>query len=66
MAEIVNLKRARKRAARAEAADAAAQNRVRFGRTLVEQAGARLAAKTREALLDGKRLTEADEMPTEE
>ena len=58
MAEIVNLGRARKRAARAEQANEAAQNRVRFGRTPSERAAEQVAVESREALLDGKRLEE--------
>ena len=37
MAEIVNLKREKKRRARADAAQLAAENRVRFGRTKGEK-----------------------------
>ena len=63
MGEIVNLRMARKRKARAEDAKAAEQNRVLHGRSRAEkQADAR--TKAREAtLLDGHRigLTDKDE-----
>ncbi len=41
MAEIVNLRRARKAKARAEKDKAAEQNRVRFGRTKAEKTASR-------------------------
>ncbi len=56
MAEIVNLRRARKGKARAEKEARAADNRVRFGRTKAEkQQAAAERARTGKAL-DGKKL----------
>ena len=61
VSEIVNLKDARKRKARAEQAGRAAENRVRFGRTGAEKRRDRPAEAAREALLDGKRREDAPE-----
>ncbi len=60
MGEIVNLNRARKRLARAREALDAKQNRVRFGRTIVETTNDHRRESAREALLDGK-LPEPDD-----
>ncbi|MCW3477575.1 DUF4169 family protein [Limobrevibacterium gyesilva] len=56
MAEIVNLRQARKRQARAEADAAARENRVRHGRTGAQKVVDRGAEERRRALLDGARL----------
>jgi len=53
MGEVVNLNRARKARARAEAAAQAAANRVRHGRTKAEKVNDRRAEARRQALLDG-------------
>ncbi len=55
MGEIVNLKRAKKRRARAQDAALAEQNRARFGRTEGEKLREARVQATREALLDGVR-----------
>jgi hypothetical protein len=55
MAEIVNLNRVRKAAARAEAERQAAANRARHGRTRAEKARDREEEARRNALLDGAR-----------
>jgi hypothetical protein len=55
MAEIVNLNRARKAQARAEAAATAAANRVKHGRDAAQKTNDRRAEARREALLDGAR-----------
>lgn len=58
MAEIVNLRRARKDKKRADKARTAAENRTKFGRTKAErQRDERDAARTRREF-DGKRLDE--------
>jgi hypothetical protein len=51
--EIVNLNRARKAKARAEAQGQAAQNRVKFGRTKAQKATGRSENAKSEASLDG-------------
>ena len=53
MGEIVNLRRARKNAAKARADAAAAENRVRFGRTPAEKAAARQEGERLRRRLDG-------------
>lgn len=55
MAEIVNLRRARKVRARAAAVDEAATNRVRFGRTKTERMNDAAEQSRITALLDGAR-----------
>ncbi|SDB37479.1 DUF4169 family protein [Belnapia rosea] len=55
MGEIVNLKQAKKRQARAQATAEAAANRVKHGRTAAEKANDRRAEARRQALLDGAR-----------
>ncbi|HEY0270832.1 MAG TPA: DUF4169 family protein [Sphingomonas sp.] len=55
MAEIVNLNRARKARARAEAPGKADANRAKFGRTRAEKATEAAERARREALLDGAR-----------
>ena len=56
MVEIVNLRRERKRQARAEAARAAGENRVRSGRTKAERAADVLEKARVGAVVDGARL----------
>lgn len=58
MAQIINLRQARKAKARTDAERAAAENRLRFGRTKaekqrIEQDAARIAAVVDGAKLDG-------------
>ena len=53
MSEIVNLRQARKRAARAVREEQAAANRAKFGRSKIERAAAKVEAKKQRALLDG-------------
>ena len=55
MAEIVNLRQARKARARAEAEAQAATNRARFGRAKADRKVAEDAERRRNALLDGAR-----------
>lgn len=61
MAEIVNLNRARKARAKAEAAREAAANRAKHGRTGAEKANDRRAEARRRALLDGAKREEPDQ-----
>jgi len=56
MAEIVNLKCARKAKARAEAEATAAANRAKHGRTTTEREREGLVEAQRRALLDGAKL----------
>ena len=56
MGEIVNLRRVKKRLARAAEADAAAENRVRHGLTAPQKAANRRDAEQREAKAAGHRL----------
>lgn len=53
--EVVNLRRARKAKARAEAEAGAAENRVRFGRTLAERRQAEAEAAREAARHEGHR-----------
>ena len=53
MSEIVNLRQARKRAARAAEEEKAAANRAKFGQGKAERAAAKAEAEKRRALLDG-------------
>ena len=55
MAEIINLRRARKEKARQAAADGAASNRVRFGRTKAERINDAAEHVRITTLLDGAR-----------
>ena len=55
MAEIINLRMARKAALRGQAKAAAAQNRAKFGRPKAEKAGAALDIARTVRLLDGAR-----------
>ena len=58
MAEIVNLRRARKDKARAAKDTAAAENRTRFGRTKAEKRATEAERGRAETGLDGKRLAD--------
>ncbi len=61
MAEIVNLRRARKQRARCQAAEEAAQNRARFGEPPAARNARQAEEDRRAALLDGHRTDrEAD------
>ncbi|MEZ5667602.1 MAG: DUF4169 family protein [Alphaproteobacteria bacterium] len=62
MADIVNLRQARKRKARAEKERDAAANRARFGRTGAQKACDRMDQERRDRGLDGARLDD-DETP---
>jgi hypothetical protein len=53
MADIINLRQARKARARADAETRAAANRVRFGRTAQEKQAMDAEARRADALLDG-------------
>lgn len=64
MAEIVNLHRARKRRDRVQAAQDAAENRARFGRTRAERDRDALDAASAARTLDGARL-DSQENPAE-
>ncbi|MCH7796116.1 MAG: DUF4169 family protein [Proteobacteria bacterium] len=56
MAEIVNLRRARKGKARVEKDARAADNRVRFGRTKAEKRQSEAERRRVEQMLDGKKI----------
>ncbi|HZF74444.1 MAG TPA: DUF4169 family protein [Acetobacteraceae bacterium] len=56
MAEIVNLRQARKQRARREAEDAASANRAKHGRTRAEREAEARREAERRRLLDGARL----------
>ena len=56
MAEIVNLRRARKKKARAEKETRAAGNRVRFGRTKAEKRESEIESRRVSQKLDGKKI----------
>lgn len=56
MAEIVNLRQARKRKSRADKDARAAENRVKFGRTKQEKSQSRQSREDLERGLDGKKL----------
>lgn len=58
MSEILNLRRFRKAKARAEAADAAAANRVRFGLSRAEREAAEQRAALETRQLEGHRLVQ--------
>ena len=53
MAEIVNLRRVKKQRARAEAAEQAAANRAKFGRSKAEKQADTLEARRAAKVLDG-------------
>ncbi|MCZ4341238.1 DUF4169 family protein [Sphingomonadaceae bacterium G21617-S1] len=56
MGDVVNLNRARKARARAEARTIADANRAKFGRTKAEKVRDRIEKDRTEALLDGAKL----------
>ena len=58
MAEIINLRTARKAKARTQAAATAAQNRVLHGRTLAQKQADEVEAERRERTLDGAKIDE--------
>lgn len=60
MAEIINLRQARKAKKRAEAGDAAATNRAKFGRTKAERQGQQAEAARQVCFLDGVRRDTPD------
>lgn len=60
MGEVINLRAARKARDRAARADAADANRARFGRTRVEKQADAAEIARREQLLDGARLEECE------
>jgi hypothetical protein len=61
MAEIINLRRARKEKQRRDKESEADANRRRFGRTKTQKAADEDAAARCERTLDGKRLDEDEE-----
>lgn len=61
MAEIVNLRRARKQRDRQAAGKQAEQNRISFGRTKAERALADAERDKAARVLDGHRLPDGDE-----
>jgi hypothetical protein len=61
MAEIINLRRARKDKERRDKASVADANRRRFGRTKAQKATDDDTAVRRQRTLDGKRLDKDDE-----
>ncbi len=60
MADIVNLRRARKQRARQDAEAQAQQNRIAFGRTKAERSLTQAQADKAERTLDGHRLPGED------
>ena len=62
MAEPINLNRARKARARADAKTQAVENRVRFGRTGAEKAAARADAERAARALDGAEREPKDQL----
>lgn len=61
MGEIVNLRMARKRKARAASAQTAAENRAQHGRTKAEKQRLRLEAKKAVAFVEGHRRDTQDD-----
>ena len=61
MAEIVNLRQARKRKARAKAEAEAETNRALFGRTKAEKQREAMAQDSADKHLDGSRLDPSDD-----
>jgi hypothetical protein len=61
MAEIINLRRARKEKERRDKESEADANRRRFGRTKAQKATDENAAARRQRTLDGKRLEKEEE-----
>ena len=66
MAEIINLRRARKDRARTEREKTAEENRVRFGRTRTEKALAAEEAALAARRLEGHRLPEPPDSPEDD
>lgn len=62
MGEIVNLRRVRKRQAAAQAAELAAENRVRHGRTAAQKEMDRQVARRLKLKLDTARIEEAPDV----
>jgi len=60
MAEIINLRTARKRKARAEAATTADQNRILFGRTKAEKTLTKAQSDQATRLLDGHKRDDSE------
>jgi hypothetical protein len=63
VAEIVNLRMARKAKARRDAAQQAAENRARHGRTKAEKQRDKAEAERAERTIEGARRTESDDPP---
>lgn len=63
MAEVVNLRQARKQRARAGKQRSAAENRVRFGRTKPERTAAADTTERRDRTLDGSRREPPEDEP---
>ena len=63
MAEIVNLRRARKQKARAEAEKTAEQNRISFGRTKAERSLTEAERDKAARHIDGHRLDRGNDEP---
>lgn len=61
MGEVINLKRRRKAEARKREASLAAENRVRFGRTLAVKRSEKAVELKRERDLDGRRIESGEE-----
>ena len=59
MGEIINLRKARKAKSRGEAANAAAENRIRHGRTAAQRENDRLQAERDARKLDGAQTTDS-------
>ena len=64
MGDILSLSRTRKAKSKADAANRAAENRIRFGRTKSEKAADAREAETRERRLDGFERRDSTEDPT--
>lgn len=62
MGDIINLKRVRKRIARAEAEQNAAARRLQFGRSKIERQTEVALQRRREAALDGHKRLGEDEI----
>lgn len=60
MGEIVNLKRARKRGEREQAAKQADANRARFGRSKSERAADAMRSRRADQILDQHRIEDGD------
>jgi hypothetical protein len=61
MAEIINLRKARKAKGRAEAEARAIENRIKFGRTKEEKRGVETAKRLDERRLEGHRRDDGGE-----